>query len=73
MKGQSIPARGLNFFISTGDRPGERRNFVFFIEKHAFLFLGITLFFPDDSKNPQVRGPLMALMNEGCLFTANLT
>lgn len=54
MKGQSIPARGLNFFVSTGDGQDERRNFVF-VEKHALLFLGITFGFSDGSKNPQVR------------------
>ena len=51
MKGESVPARGLNFFVSTGDGLGERWNFVF-IEKHALLFLGITFGFSDGSENP---------------------
>lgn len=72
MKGQSIPARGLNFFVSTGDGLGERRNFVFFIEKHVFLFLGITFGFSDGSKTVKCEfGSLMALVNEGCLITDN--
>lgn len=49
MKGQSIPPTGLNFFVSTGDGLGERRN-VFFIEKHSLLFLRVTFGFSDGSK-----------------------